>query len=58
MRAHKVERFKAADVNGDGGIDLAEAQTGLPQLAEKFSTVDADNDGKVTVDELKSLHRR
>jgi len=58
MRAHKVERFKAADANGDGGIDLAEAQTGLPQLAEKFSTVDADNDGKVTVDELKSLHRR
>ena len=58
MRAHKVERFKAADVNGDGSIDLAEAQTGLPQLAEKFSTVDADNDGKVTVDELKSLRAR
>jgi Ca2+-binding EF-hand superfamily protein len=58
MREHTVERFKAADTNGDGAIDLAEAQTGLPMLAEKFSTVDADNDGKVTPAELKSLHHR
>jgi len=58
MREHAVERFKAADANGDGGIDLAEAQTGMPKLAEKFSTVDADNDGKVTADELKSLRHR
>ena len=58
MREHGVERFKAADANADGGIDLAEAQTAMPRLAEKFSTVDADNDGKVTADELKSLHRR
>jgi Ca2+-binding EF-hand superfamily protein len=57
-RADRVERFKAADANGDGGIDLAEAQTGLPKLAEKFSAVDADNDGKVTPAELKALHRR
>jgi len=58
MREHGVERFKAADANADGGIDLAEAQTAMPKLAEKFSTVDADNDGKVTADELRSLHRR
>jgi Ca2+-binding EF-hand superfamily protein len=58
MRTHAVERFKAADTNGDGAIDLAEAQTGLPSLAEKFSSVDSNNDGKVTADELKALHRR
>jgi Ca2+-binding EF-hand superfamily protein len=58
MRADRVERFKAADTNGDGGIDLAEAQTGLPKLAEKFSAVDTDNDGKVTPAELKSLRGR
>jgi Ca2+-binding EF-hand superfamily protein len=58
MREHGVERFKAADANADGGIDLAEAQTAMPRLAEKFSTVDADNDGKVTADELRSLHHR
>ena len=57
MRGHAVERFKAADANGDGGIDLAEAQTGLPRLAEKFSAVDADNDGRLTPDEFKSFRR-
>ena len=58
MRAHAVERFKAADANHDGGIDLAEAQTSMPKLAEKFVTVDKDNDGKVTADELRSLRPR
>ena len=29
-----------------------------PGFAEKFSTVDTDNDGKMTADELKSLHDR
>jgi Ca2+-binding EF-hand superfamily protein len=53
--AHGAERFKAADANSDGGLDLAEAQTAMPKLAEKFSTVDANNDGKITPDELRSL---
>lgn len=55
VREHVVERFKTADVNSDGGIDLAEAQTGMPKLAEKFSTVDTNNDGKVTPEELRAL---
>lgn len=58
MRTHAVDRFKTTDVNGDGAIDLAEAQTGMPRLAEKFSTVDADNDGRVTPAELKALRQR
>jgi Ca2+-binding EF-hand superfamily protein len=58
MREHAVERFRTADANGDGGIDLAEAQTGMPKLAEKFSTVDANNDGKVTPAELKALRHQ
>ncbi len=53
-----LERFKGADANSDGGIDLAEAQTGMPWLAEKFSTADTDNDGRVTPDEIKSLRHR
>lgn len=58
MREHMVERFKTADANSDGGIDLAEAQTGMPKLAEKFSTVDTNNDGKVTPEELRAQHQR
>jgi Ca2+-binding EF-hand superfamily protein len=52
------QKFKATDSNGDGSLDLAEAQTGMPGLAERFSTVDANNDGKVTPDELRAGKRR
>ena len=45
------EQFTAADQDRDGSITLAEAQAGLPKLAEKFATVDANADGKVSVDE-------
>lgn len=58
VRMHGAERFKSADVNGDGAIDLAEAQTGMPWLAGKFSTVDTDNDGKVTPAELRALKQQ
>lgn len=51
---HMREHFKAADTNGDGALDLAEAQTGMPGLAERFSSVDANGDGKITPDELRA----
>ena len=52
------QKFKDADRNGDGSLDLAEAQTGMPRLAERFATVDANNDGMVTPDELRAAKRR
>jgi len=55
---HMQQKFKAADTNGDGSLDLAEAQTGMPGLAERFSTVDANNDGKITPDELRAARMR
>jgi hypothetical protein len=51
------DRWTAADKDGDGALDLAEAQTGMPKLAEHFSSFDANNDGKVTQREMRS-HRR
>jgi hypothetical protein len=54
MQAH----FKAADKNGDGAIDLAEAKAGMPKLAEHFADVDLNKDGKVTMDEMKAHHER
>lgn len=51
---HMQQKFKATDTNGDGSLDLAEAQTGMPWLAERFSAVDANNDGKVTRDECRA----
>ena len=52
------QKFEAADKDRDGSLDLAEAQTGMPGLAERFSAVDADNDGKVTPDELRAAKMR
>ena len=52
MAAH----FKAADRNGDGFIDPAEAKADMPMLAEHFAEVDANHDGKVTLDEMKAHH--
>ena len=51
------DQFKAADTDRDGSITLAEAQTGIPQLAEKFTSVDANGDGKVSADELSAHYK-
>jgi Ca2+-binding EF-hand superfamily protein len=51
-------RFKAADKNGDGALDLAEAKASMPMLAQHFSEVDTNKDGKVTLEEMKAHHER
>jgi len=45
------EQFTAADKDRDGALTLAEAQAGAPKLAEKFASLDANGDGKLSVDE-------
>jgi Ca2+-binding EF-hand superfamily protein len=49
------QRFSAADVNGDNVLDQAEAAS-LPMLSDKFSTVDADKDGRITTEEMRAHH--
>ena len=48
-------RWKAADKNGDGLIDKAEAQAGLPRVARHFDQLDANHDGKLSADELRAV---
>jgi Ca2+-binding EF-hand superfamily protein len=54
LREMIVRRVKAADTNGDGVLDLAEVQTGLPGLAGKFAMLDKNGDGLLTPDELRA----
>lgn len=46
------ERWTARDADGDGAISLAEAEAGMPGLAQNFARLDTDGDGKVTREEM------
>lgn len=50
-----VERFKAADKNGDGKITKDEADE---RMASRFENFDADGDGGVTLDEMTAAFAR
>jgi Ca2+-binding EF-hand superfamily protein len=56
---HLDQRFNAADVNHDGGLDRDEAKE-MPMLSQYFDEVDANKDGKVTrqeyLDAMPLLH--
>ena len=52
------DQFVAADKDGDHALNLAEAQVAFPKIAENFGTLDTNNDGKVTPEELRALRHR
>jgi hypothetical protein len=50
-----IERFKAADKTQDGKLTLAEAQAGMPRIAEHFSYIDSQGRGYVTLNQILAL---
>ncbi len=48
-------KFKAADVNQDGKLTLAEAQAGMPRVAAHFSDIDTQNRGYVTLEQITKM---
>jgi hypothetical protein len=46
------ERFKAADMNGDGQLSLDEVQAKNPKMAERFAELDKDKNGYLTPSEM------
>lgn len=58
MRSKGRQRWQSTDRNSDGKLDLAEAQVGMPKLAEHFSKVDVNNDGYVTREEMREFHHK
>lgn len=53
LRQRVIERLRAADVNRDGKLDLAEAQVAFPGLAARFTLLDRDGDGYLTPDDIQ-----
>jgi len=58
MRAQADERWKAADTDGDGAISRAEAQASMPRMAERFESLDANDDGKVSREEMHDFRMK
>lgn len=48
------ERLRAADTNGDGLLSRTEVAA-LPRLAERFDSIDANDDGQVSFEELQAF---
>jgi Ca2+-binding EF-hand superfamily protein len=51
--ARAAERSAEADTDRSGSLALAEVHTGAPRLADKFTTLDANNDGLLSREELQ-----
>jgi Ca2+-binding EF-hand superfamily protein len=51
-------QFKAADKDGDGALTRSEAQSAnLTRIVENFDRLDANHDGKISREELRTLIR-
>lgn len=44
-------RFAKADTDGDGALSREEAKA-MPRVASRFDAIDANHDGKVTMEEI------
>lgn len=56
-RARLDARFKQADTDGDGALSRPEAGKGMPRLARHFDALDADQDGRVTREEIEAARK-
>ena len=49
-----IEKFKAADKDGDGKLTLEEAKAGMPRIAQNFDKLDTEKKGYLTLDQVKA----
>jgi Ca2+-binding EF-hand superfamily protein len=57
MKQKMDQRFNEADANGDGSLSLDEVQAKMPRVADRFATLDGDQNGLLSRDELKGMAR-
>ena len=58
MAQQMAERFKAADKDGDGALSRAEAEAGMPRLAQRFDDIDTAKTGKITQEQIRSFMQK
>ena len=49
------ERFAAANTTHDGKLTLAQAQTGMPRVAQHFNEIDTQKQGYVTLAQIEQF---
>lgn len=55
MQQKLEARFAAADVDHDGKLTRAEAQTGMPRVAQHFDEIDSAHVGYVTLPQIEQF---
>jgi len=56
-QARFEQRFKKADLDGNGTISRAEAEKAMPRLVRRFERLDANSDGQITRAEFESARK-
>jgi hypothetical protein len=55
MMAQLQERFAAANTTRDGKLTLAQAQAGMPRVAQHFNEIDTQKQGYVTLAQIEQF---
>jgi Ca2+-binding EF-hand superfamily protein len=58
MRERMQERLQQADIDHDNSISRAEAEESMPGVARHFDQIDANHDGFITYDEMKTAQEK
>lgn len=53
-----AQRFRAADLDGNGVLSREEAERGMPEFASQFELIDANHDGRVSPEEVRAHRKR
>ncbi|MEM5386504.1 EF-hand domain-containing protein [Paraburkholderia phymatum] len=55
MMQELQQRFAAANTTHDGKLTLAQAQTGMPRVAQHFGEIDTQKQGYVTLGQIEQF---
>lgn len=49
------QRFQAADTDHDGRLTRAEANAGMPRIAQRFDDIDVSHSGTITLQQIEAF---